>query len=288
MKAERVHAVIAAGLENPRLLARWQQDPDSLRGCGVEPREFDLEALRKFAGLTAKVRHNGLRADLPLTFRLMNVAGLEIEVFAAYASSRASQGGRYADTTAARAQDLLNFLEHWLDFERHEHALLWDLLRHELALAQLGRLNAPADRLDEPARDSTAAAPAVRRARRAPSVPRVCGHVVLHEMRCDPRRVGAMLWEKSPRLCEVELGTFHFCYWRAGGADEIHILQLDELGFYLLTLADGVRTTAEIGRMLGGGGRPAKWLLNALGQFAAIGVLTFERNRKQTFEASRG
>ena len=273
MKAGRVHAVIAAGLENPRLLARWQQDPEALRGCGVEPQEFDLDALRKFAGLTAKVRHNGLRADLPLTFRLMNVAGLEIEVFAAYASSRASEGGRYADTPAARARDLLTFLERWLDFERREHALLWDLLRHELALAHLGRGDEPFGGPGDPARAPTGAA-------RAASVPRVCGRVVLHEMRSDPRRVGAMLREKSPRLDEVELGEFHFCYWRGDTATEIHILQLDELGFYLLTLADGGRTTAEMSRMFGGSGRPAKWLLNALRELAATGVLTFGANRE--------
>jgi hypothetical protein len=273
MKASRVHSVMAAGLENPGLIARWRREPELLRDRGVEPHELDLDALWKFAGLTAKVRHNGLRADLPLSFRLLHVAGLEIEVFAAYASSRAAAGARYADTTTARAQDLSAFLEHWLDFERLEHALLWDLLRYELALAHLGRLSAPSHALD-------AATPAARRAPRAASVPRVCGHIVLHEMRSDPRHVGALLQGKSPRLDEVALGAFHFCYWRRGAAAEIHILQLDELGFYLLTLADGESTTAELSRMLGGGGRPSRRLLKALGELEAIGILTFETNRE--------
>jgi hypothetical protein len=271
MKAGRVHAVLAAGVENPRLLARWRREPELLRGCGVEPNELDLGALWKFAGLTAKVRHNGLRADLPLTFRLMSVAGLEIEVFASYASALASEGRRYAATTAERAQDLLAFLERWLDFERREHALLWDLFRYELALARLRGLPAPTD-------STPADPPTSQSLPRASSVARVRGHVVLHEMRCDPRQVGAMLQEKTPRLGEAALGAFHFCYWRAGAAAEIHVLQLDELGFYLLTLADGARTVAETGRALGCGGRPAKWLLKAMGELAALGVLTFETN----------
>jgi hypothetical protein len=269
MKAGRVHAVIAAGLENPQLLARWQREPDLLRSCGVEPDKLDLDALWKFAGLTAKVRHNGLRADLPLTFRLLNVAGLEIEVFAAYASFRASEGGRYADTAAARAQELSTFLEHWLDFEKREHALLWDLLRYELALARLGRLAAPASAL-------LAAESPAQRTPRAKSVPRVCGHIILHEMRCDPRLVGALLQEKYPRLDEVALSPFHSCYWRRDAAAEIYILQLDELGFYLLTLADGKRSTAELSRLVGGNSRPARGLLKALGELAALGILTFE------------
>lgn len=268
MIASRIHAVIAAGLENPHLLTLWQREPEQLRKCGVEPDELDLNALWKFAGLTAKVRHNGLRADLPLTFRLLNVAGLEIEVFASYASFRASEGGRYADTSEARTQELLIFLEHWLDFERREHALLWDVIRYELALARLSRLAAAAPAF--PAAESLA-----QRTPCATSVPRICGYIILHEMRCDPRLVGATLKEKSPRLDEVSLGTCHFCYWRRGAAAEIHILELDELGFYLLSLTDGKRSTADLSRLVGGSRRPARGFLKALGQLAAVGILAF-------------
>jgi hypothetical protein len=221
MKARRVHAVIAAGLENPQLLERWQREPGLLRNCGVTLDSLDLDALWKFAGLTAKVRHNGLRTDLPLTFRLLNVAGLEIEVFASYASFCASEGRRYAATSEERAQDLSAFLGRWLDFDRREHVLLWDVLRYELALTQL---SSPATVVPAlPVAESS-----VQPAPRASSVPRICGHAILHEMRCDPRHVAALLKEKSQRLDEVPLGTFLFCYWRRDAAAEIHILQLDE------------------------------------------------------------
>jgi hypothetical protein len=275
MTASRVHTVIAAGLENPQLLARWQQEPDLLRECGVDPDALDLDALWKFAGLSAKVRHNGLRADFPLTFRLLNVAGLEIEVFANYASFRASAGARYADTPEARAQDLLNFLEHWLDFDRREHVLLWDLMRYELARARLSRLAAPVP-------SSSSINSSAQTTPRATSVPRICGDVILHEMRCDPRAVGAKLQEKSPRLEEVSLGTFHFCYWHSGAAAEISILQLDELGFYLLSLVDGKQTAADLSRLMGGSSRPARGFLKALDELAAVGVLEFVTNRKRS------
>jgi hypothetical protein len=274
MNAGRVHAVIAAGLENPQLLARWRQEPDLLRSCGVDPDRFDLNALWKFAGRTCKIRHNGLRADLPLTFRLLNVAGLEIEVFASYASFRASEDGRFADTIEGRTQDLLTFLENWLDLSRRDHALLWDLIRYELALTRLSRLAPPVTVI--PASQSPP-----RRVPRAGSVPRVCGHVVLHEMRCDPRSVGATLQERSPRLDEVPLGTFHFCYWRRNAAPEIHILALDELGFYLVRLADGKRSTADLSRLMGGSMKPARGFLKAVGELAAVGILGFDATSEQ-------
>lgn len=267
MNASRVHAIIAAGLKNPRLLARWRQEPDLLRSCGVDPDEFDLSALWKFAGLTGKVRHNGLRADLPLTFRLLNVAGLEIEVFASYASFRAPEDGRFADTIEERTQDLLEFLENWLDFDRRDHALLWDLIRYELALMRLSRLAPEAIQASQSPPQFLP---------RAGSVPRVCGHVVLHEMRSDPRIAGAMLQEKSPRLDEVPLGAYHFCYWRRDAAPEIHVIALDELGFYLLRLADGKRSAADLSRLMGGSRKPPKGFLKAMGELAAVGILAFD------------
>ena len=110
MNASQVHAIIAAGLENPALLERWRRQPDLLRNRGVDPQALDLDALWKFAGLSIKIRHNGLRGELPSTFRLLNIAGLEIEVFASYASFQAGQGNRYSATADGRSQDLLLFL----------------------------------------------------------------------------------------------------------------------------------------------------------------------------------
>src|SRR6266576_370375 len=115
MTARQVHAVIAAGVENPSLVACWSDEPERLRRQGIKPETIDLVALRKFAGMTVKVRHNGLRQDLPLTFRLLNITGLEIEVFSAYAAFRASDGRGYAPSTEARTRDFIAFLEAWLD-----------------------------------------------------------------------------------------------------------------------------------------------------------------------------
>ena len=37
MKANKVHAVIAAGLQSPALITLWREDPNQLRKCGIEP-----------------------------------------------------------------------------------------------------------------------------------------------------------------------------------------------------------------------------------------------------------
>jgi len=264
MTAGQVHAIIAAGLKEPGLLARWKQEPELLRQCGVDPEAIDLEALWKFAGLSTKVRHNGLRADLPLTFRLLSVAGLEIEVFGAYASFHS--GESFGPTVRSRSDGLSDFLEQWLNFDKREHALLWDLIRHELALAKLRKF------------DRGSEAPGVvytmiQTRVRASSVPRVRGEIILHEMRSDPRVIEKLLRQKNPRLKRVPSGAFYFCYWRFGVKD-VYILELDALSFYLLSMIDGKRTAAELSCLLGGTRRLAKGFMNSFAELAATGIIS--------------
>jgi len=266
MKASKVHAVVAAALESPALITRWQREPQGLRDAGIEPESLNLDALGKFAGLTAKVKHNGLRADFPLTFRLLNVAGLEIELFTAYASYCAASGKRFAATAAGRVQDLMGFMEQWLDFNRHEYVLLWDLMRHESALVALGNMNAT-DARPPVSRDS--------KARVKPAeAPRVQGTIILREMHSNPQSVGKLLQKKAPPLHEVELSSYHFCYWHKDGDEEIDILELDELGYYLLALIDGATSVATISRMMGSGSRPSKVILRALSQLTELGIIS--------------
>jgi len=264
MNASQVHAVVAAGLENPTLIERWQQEPELLRNCGVDPAIVDLDALWKFAGLTTKVRHNGLRGDLPLTFRLLNVAGLEIEVFASYASSRAAEGRSYASTSEARSQDLLMFLEQWLDVDNHAHALLWDLMRHELTLSRLRKVCQSAEGV-------TADQSLVQPHLRGNTVPRVSGELALHEMRSDPRFIEKLLRRKRPNLREASIGKHYFGYWRK--SNELFVLQLDELAFYLLSMIDGKRSTADLSYLINVRRRPTPALLHALGELASIGII---------------
>lgn len=266
--------MLAAGVDNPALITRWRAEPELLRGHGVEPSQVDLDALWRFAGLTVKVRHNALRDELPASFRLMSIARLEIELFASYASERAAQGARLAPTTEGRALDLLVFLEGWLDRDNTAHALLWDLIRHERALARLAR-TAPAVGSSPDLRRGEPPTPPA-----ADVVPRIRGEIVLHEMTSDPQAVARALQDGdgTPDLAAIPRTQSRVCYWRTAGP-EVSVLQLDELAFGALSLVDGTRTAAEIYRALGGGRRPPPGFLCILGELQTIGIVALRRPR---------
>lgn len=269
MNAREVHAVLAAGVQNPSLIVNWRENPAILARRGITPDLIDLTGLWKFAGLTVKVRHNGLRPHLPLTFRLLSVADLEIEVFGAYAEFCSARSQSYAPTLEGRAQNLFAFLENWLRPEIPEHAQLRELIRHEAALMQLCKPDATMDGdTEEPV--ASISEP------RALSVPTLRGRVILHEMRANPREVGAVLFQSRPDLRQIALGCHYFAYWRPAGTNQSQILELDEFGYYALSAIDGALTAADLSRRLGVGSRPTKPFLRSLGQLAATGVLYFK------------
>lgn len=270
MSLARVHAVMAAGVDQPQLLERWMADAAQLRAFGVTPEGFDLQALAKFAGLGVKVRHNPLRPMFPLGFRLMSVAAIEIDLFSAYALQRSREGHGFAVDMTQRARDLVAFVGGWHDPSIRAHALLWDALRYELAVAQL--------RVPQPA----TVAPS-----RALRAPRIRGDIELHELQSDPRVLADVLHASTPDLEDVPLQPQTFCFWRAVDDDSIFdesigetsVIAIDALGQHMLSRIDGRRSAAALARELGGGRDAERAVAIGLDSLAAIGIVALPLRR---------
>ena len=267
MNLARVHAVMAAGVDRPQLLEQWMADAAQLRALGVEPDGFDLQALAKFAGLGVKVRHNPLRPMFPLGFRLMSVAAIEIDLFSAYALQRSREGRVFAVDMAQRARDLVAFVGGWHDPDIRSHALLWDALRYELAVAQL--------RAPQPA--------AIVRAGTS-RAPRIRGDIALHELQSDPRVLAEVLHASAPELEDVPLQPQAFCFWRAvdddnGDTSVTSVIAVDALGQHLLSRIDGRRSAAALARELGGGRDAERAVAIGLDSLAAIGIVALPQRR---------
>jgi len=275
MKAARVHSVLVGGVQDPRRLLEWAEDPQALRSLGVDPASLDLDALRLFSGMALKVRHNGLRASYPHSFRLLDVAGLEIEVFAAYALDLAVSGAPLGTSDEARAQAFIDFVRDWHDPRKQSHVLLFDLLHHEQALSQLASAGGAATGRGSPSSTRPAAT----------SVPRVRGAVRLHELGHDPRTLVDVLRQREPDLGAIALAPCSLCYWRPPGAEGAGIVELDAFGFAVIQATDGRRSVADITAGLGLGRRVPARVLRLLAQLQDAGLLAFAARRRP---ASRG
>lgn len=266
--------MMAAGLANPELLARWRRDPAVLRAAGFAPGDVDLDGLWKFAGLSEKIRHNPCRDDLSLTFRLLSKLGLEIEVFASYAPRSAERRRAGKGSVADKIDGLVEFLDGWLDVDRHEHALLWDMIRHEATLARMRKRMARGEG-ESPAAGAVAAAP--RGASKADGVPVIAGVLHLHQMTFDPRILAERLRQQSPQLSDLQRGTIRLGYWWQGGTAGLAIVELDELAAHLLSLVDGASSVAALAEKLAHTGTPIPLqpLRGAFDELAQVGLITF-------------
>ena len=139
MNARQVHAVLAAGVENPALISAWRTEPTRLLRLGVEPGTLDLDALWKFAGLTIKVRHNGVRQQLPGTFRLMAVAGTGDRACSpTMRPSACRPGNGMRRRLRSGHATLCSSLRQWLNPSVQDPCRFWGTsLRHEQALLLL-------------------------------------------------------------------------------------------------------------------------------------------------------
>ena len=266
MNARRVHAVLAAGVENPTLITAWRVEPARLTRLGVNPAAFDLDALWKFAGLTIKVRHNGVRQQLPCTFRLMAVAGIEIGLFADYAASRKASGQRYAATTR-RDQRPRQFITNWID-----------------PSGRSTPCSATSRGTNTPGRVNTHAGSAIRddvtktvravdssrqpsRGSAAGSCPRDAHNLFLladaasRGSAAGRRRASARGIAGRRRLSEI-------AGWSSTSSH------------YQLSLVDGCRSIADLSQTLGGGRRPTRHFTRSLAQLEDVGLLTFGRGRR--------
>jgi hypothetical protein len=256
MTDSRIHAVMAAAIQNPELISRWEEHPSRLLDFGIDPDMVDLSSLRKFSGLAIKVRHNALRIDLPCTFRLMSIAEMDIEIFAAYAVHLSVRGETIANTDARRAEMLLKFLGEWLNLRQPIRQLLWDVMRHEYSMMYLRDSPAP---IVQP-RDT---------------MPRICGTLLLHDMRCDPREADFNLRQPVPDVEEIDTSERFFGYWRADATAGTAIVELDEFAYYTLSFADG-RSREDLSAALTGQRRPTRSFMRTLDQLRDAGLLEYE------------
>jgi len=94
-------------------------------------------------------------------------------------------------------------------------------------------------------------------------------------MRSDPRAVETLLRQKNPKLEQAPLGSFYFCYWCLN-ADELYVIELDALSYYILSTINGERSVAELSYLLTATRKPAKGFLDSLAELASVGIITFD------------
>lgn len=260
--AALAHSVVATGLADADRLRAWRADPARLGELGVDPSTVDLGSLADFAGLSEKIRHNPCRDDLQLTFRLLLVSGLEIELFRDYAPRSLERRRQGLNSVADRLEGLLQFVEGWASETDQVRCLLRDVLRHEHVVAILRAAEVGVFRTADASKPG------------GPAIPLYNGYLLVRRMTCDPRQVGRVLRAREPDLGQIERGSWTFGYHKSTEG-RLRMLEVDHGVGDLILAVDG-RTSADgIAERLFGDGPAAGSLLAAFDQLTELGLLVW-------------
>jgi hypothetical protein len=261
--APNVHAALAAAMSDPALLESWLRNPLALRDIRIDEDQIDLSRIRNFVGLVTKVRHNDLRTALPVTFGLIDKAGLSIPLFADYAVNAAALRRSGKPTQTQKIEALAEYLKGWLDLENAVHSLAWDIFRHEHSVLLLRQ-----------ARPATRPQPEIGKI--SPSTVAQRGGLMLHhEMTCRPAEVEAALKDRNCDLAAIPRQRTLYAYFGDEQSGRLRISEIDEATFVILDLADGTRSVGNIASVLRQAGVSVKnrQLCQIVGELASSGML---------------
>ena len=241
ISARQVHALLAAAVNDPRVLDRLQRRSARPQTAQRGTIHLDFRRLRLFSGLTVKVRQGDVRLGFPLSFRLLDALKISLDFFASYARRAASLRRQDKKTRAEKIASVAAFLDGWLDHDNPAHALVHDMVRHEHTPMQI--------------RDSMARREAPQRVRRGePLGPRsILGRpagVVHIEMSCDIIALAHALNTPAGEISAVPRGRFYYVHRWDASRGCVSTDQLDDLGFVLVDLANGRRSMARVAALL--------------------------------------
>lgn len=238
MSGRQVHAVLAAAMADPSLLNSWRHGRDALSDFRIE--ELELEKMWRFCGLVTKVRHNDLRLELPLTFRLLDDFQLSIEAFAEYSIRAAALRRSGQNSKLAKCLTFTDFLEGWLDASSPPHLFIRDMVRHESAIMQLQTISSDSLVTQEQMNSQSVT---------LCSTPIHVMGFVFRELGCNPLAVGRTIYSGGDSLSVARSQQF-WGYCKQATNASIDIVELDELTFKLLCVIDGSLTLPEIAAAL--------------------------------------
>jgi hypothetical protein len=235
--AALTHSVLAAALVDADRLAEWRADPARLGEYGIEPAAIDLDGLADFAGLAERVRHNQCRGDVSLTFRLLWLAGLEIDLFRNYTPVSLQRRRAGLNSTPDRIAGLAEFVADWAG-DDPLRGLVRDTLDHEHAIARLHHAEAPT-----PPPGAGATRPA------DPAVPLPNGRIIVRTATSNPWQVADVLKTSKPDLDSIERGSWTLIY-RRGFDGSLTVSEVDKgLGSLVRVVAGDLDVAALAARL---------------------------------------
>lgn len=251
---------MATCVADPDRLAREAATPPAQRPASL--RDLDLDSLADFTGLTEKVRHNQIRADLEMTFRVLRLTGQEIRLFRDYAPTSLRRRAQGLTSPIDRLNGLVEFTQTWAGTDP-ERRLVLDILRYEHTLAVFTRDST----VDDDCRPTQLV---------PDSVLALHGRCIPVVTTCDPVAALEVLRAGEPDLDSIERRRHDLVYHRSPSG-RIRVLEVEPGARTLIEAVDGQASVRQLTERLLGEDDYLSAVRDAYQMLTDLGVLTAER-----------
>jgi hypothetical protein len=241
----QIQEIVSRCLVDPPFLEFMMADLDrAIAPYGLDPRllpqirTLDLRRMKMFSGFIGKVQHNHLWDILPATRRLLELYGVELEVFGSF---RSIQLSTRAQSRAAQLENFVGFVSRYAK-PRPQFAALDCAARYEHLAWTLGTRAGDAGKARQP-RPSAAADCSWSAFQKLIPVPSGCYSI--GRFGCDPGQLVTGILDGSfTDYREANPKLFLFQAEAAGSG--IRCFEIDELTALILSLIDGRRTVRSV------------------------------------------
>jgi hypothetical protein len=139
---QHIQSILARAITNIEYLSLLETNKDETKlmhpVSSKAKAPNDLNAIRKFAAFISKVKHNFLWNDFPITYKLMHVYALEIEIFSDYLPLHHQSKEKPLLDTLSKVNHFIQFLKPYLQNKKgKKYAVLFYALIHEDTIRQL-------------------------------------------------------------------------------------------------------------------------------------------------------
>lgn len=240
----RIQSVFAKAILDVRFLEKLTEEktiPGAEEKTAVPLPAESIRSLRLFSAFIAKVQHNYLWNDFPLTLTTIRRLGIELEIFGAYLPAHQQNRRDHPGMTIEEKKNcFVEFFRHYTS-QKKDPAFIkaHTILTHENIYRQAKKIT------PEPALKKKPAPGRIV----TKSIPVYNGRVWINELYVNPALINTLLTAERP--IKVYQRKKRYCYWQKDRNEDLRVFEVSKNMAAVLAAIDGKKNIGELNALTG-------------------------------------
>jgi hypothetical protein len=240
----RIQSVFAKAILDVRFLDSLEgkkkiYSPGEKKSLRLTPQ--NIQSLRLFSAFIAKVQHNYLWKDFPLTLTTIRKLGIDLEIFNAYLSTHQQIRKEHpAPSIEEKKNRFIRFFKNYTSRKTESSFIQANtIFIHEDIYRQAGEIPEPPDKNKKKSTGRTG----MKR------IPEINGRIWIAELHMNPGFISSIL--SSDELLKIYNRKKRYCYWLNKKNEELQIFEVSKKMTGVLQAINGKKSMGQFSEEAG-------------------------------------